>query len=737
MNIDSSNTIFKLAYDFVNETNSTIYLTGKAGTGKTTFLKYVKQHCSKNMVVVAPTGVAAINAGGVTIHSFFQLPFGPYLPNARKGFGLNENVVDKNALLAKLKLNTTKRKLINELQLLIIDEVSMVRSDMLDAIDTVLKSIRKNFKPFGGVQVLFIGDLFQLPPVVKDEEKQLLDEHYQSPFFFHANVFKETQPVFIELKKMYRQNEQQFIDLLNKVRNNDLDMLDYELLESRYQPSFFSKENNYITLTSHNYKADAINNEELRILKKQSFDYKAEVKGDFNDKHFPTDAVLQLKEGAQVMFIKNDSSPEKKYYNGKIAIISKLSAESIEVQFPETKETLEIEHELWENISYKLNPETNAIEEKVMGTFSQYPLRLAWAITIHKSQGLTFERAIIDAGDSFAPGQVYVALSRCTSLDGIILHSRIKQRSIHSDYRIQDFSMNEMSLDSLSNQLQGDKHLYQTEMILQLFNWKKMIDAAFLFQESNMTSKKLPDTEKAKALYTEFIQETRAQKEFADKFIVQLESLLNDVVFTNNSQPLIDRIKKGIHYFSNEITSKLIFPLQEFIKSLQGTSQVKKYLTALSEVESIWYQKLRDLQQCQYDGERLIEGALDVKKVEKVKPKTASKKQRGDSAKESLAYYMSGKSVDEIAELRKCAISTIEGHLAEFMLTGELDIQSFVERNEIEEIKQAYLKAQNQSTSVIKYLLNDKYSHGQIKMALNNLIFKKEIQPIEKAVEAK
>ncbi|MBK6329540.1 MAG: AAA family ATPase [Bacteroidetes bacterium] len=434
--IDDTNHYFKLAFDYVMNTSCPIYLTGKAGTGKTTFLKYVKQHCTKNMIVVAPTGVAAINAGGVTMHSFFQLPFGPYVADAPRGFGLNENMVDKNALLGKLKLGGNKRTLIQELELLVIDEVSMLRSDMLDAIDTILRMVRKRNKPFGGVQVLFIGDLYQLPPVVKDTEATIFKTYYQSPFFFHAKVFEQTQPIFIELKKIYRQNEQQFIDILNNLRNNDLSEQDFDILNSRYNPTFTPKDHKYITLTSHNHKADAINHQELEKLKSTVYEYHGEIKGEFNDKQLPTDLLLKLKEGAQVMFIKNDSSGLGRYYNGKIAIIDKIDKNEIIVRFPDSNDIMTIEKETWENITYRHDDEKNNIEEKVLGTYTQFPLRLAWAITIHKSQGLTFTHAIIDAGSSFAPGQVYVALSRCTSLEGIVLQSRILPNAIHSNYRI-------------------------------------------------------------------------------------------------------------------------------------------------------------------------------------------------------------------------------------------------------------------------------------------------------------
>ena len=418
---DTSNTIFNIAVDLVNQSSRNIFLTGKAGTGKTTFLKYIRDNSSKQMAIVAPTGVAAINAGGVTIHSFFQLPFSPFVPES-KGFGNNDAIADKHSLLSRLRLTGEKKKVIQELELLVIDEISMVRCDTLDAIDTVMRHIRqRRFERFGGVQVLFIGDMFQLPPVVPEQEWRILSEFYNSPYFFDSKVILDEPPVYIEFTKIYRQSEERFINLLNQVRNNEMDESGMEILDSRFQPAFRrSKDDGYIILTTHNRKADTTNSEELQKINERTYSYTAKIEGDFSEKAYPPDEQLLLKIGAQVMFIKNDLEKVRRYFNGKIGTVTRIEDDKIFVLCKNETDEIEVKKETWENIRYSVNKTTRQMEEDVLGSFTQYPLRLAWAITIHKSQGLTFEKAIIDAGEAFAPGQVYVALSRCTSLGGMI-----------------------------------------------------------------------------------------------------------------------------------------------------------------------------------------------------------------------------------------------------------------------------------------------------------------------------
>lgn len=419
------NEIFDLAYRFVTETNENIFLTGKAGTGKTTFLKYLKDNSTKNIVVAAPTGVAAINAGGVTLHSLFQLPFHPFLPTKN----------NKEDLLAKIRQNKQRQQLLRKMELLVIDEISMVRCDVMDAIDTILRHTRRNYHlPFGGVQLLCIGDLHQLPPVAQNQEWSILNEYYESPFFFDSLAIKEQLPLLIELNKIYRQKEGSFVKLLNKVRNNHMNADDFEDLHLRYDPTFRpERDEKYITLTSHNKQADQINEQELYKLNGASFNYKAVVEDDFPENMYPVDFELSLKEGAQVMFLKNDLI-QRRYYNGKIGVVKELTKDKIIVDCDGTE--IEVGKETWENSRYTLNRTDGKLEQETLGTFTQYPLRLAWAITIHKSQGLTFEKVMIDAGAAFSSGQVYVALSRCTSLAGIVLLSKITPSAIQSNENV-------------------------------------------------------------------------------------------------------------------------------------------------------------------------------------------------------------------------------------------------------------------------------------------------------------
>ncbi|HEY6063837.1 MAG TPA: AAA family ATPase, partial [Chitinophagaceae bacterium] len=472
---DTTNEMFQLAIQLVNQSNRNIFLTGNAGTGKTTFLKYIRENSPKQMAIVAPTGVAAINAGGVTIHSFFQLPFSPFIPET-KGTGfiaISQEISDKHSLISRLRFNSEKKKVIQQLELLIIDEVSMVRCDTLDAIDTVLRHIRQQpGERFGGVQVLFIGDMLQLPPVIKEQEWSILSEYYNSQYFFDSKVLQEDPPVYIEFNKIYRQSDEQFIDLLNQVRNNELDEEGMKILESRFQPGFRRRrQDGYIILTTHNSKASEINAKELDSLPTQLFSYEAEVQDEFSDRAYPADEVLHLKVGAQVMFIRNDSSEKgRRYFNGKIGIVTSLEAGKIFVQCEDREDEIEVSKERWENIRYTLNKTTRQLDSDVLGSFTQYPLRLAWAITIHKSQGLTFQKAIIDTGEAFSPGQVYVALSRCTNLEGIVLQSRIKSSRLFSDTRIVKFSQRSASSGQLQQELTLAKKSYQLTILINSFD---------------------------------------------------------------------------------------------------------------------------------------------------------------------------------------------------------------------------------------------------------------------------
>lgn len=543
-----TNNAFELAAGFVRYTGKSVFLTGKAGTGKTTFLKYCREQGFKNTAVVAPTGVAAIHAGGSTIHHFFQLPTMPFIPGNR-GFGQQETVVDKHALLSKVRLNSERKSVINKLELLIIDEISMVRCDLLDAVDCLLRHVRNNYDaPFGGVQVLLIGDLFQLPPVAGDEAWELLSPYYRSPFFFSSRVMEENPPVYIELEKVYRQRDENFIALLNKVRNNTLDEEALRIFESRYLPDFSPPENEkYITLTSHNHKADKINARELERLTGNTRLFEATVEGEFNEKAFPAEKDLLLKPGAQVMFIKNDSDRARRYYNGKIGTISRLENDRIFVKCEGDSETIEVKTETWKNLRYRVDRSSQQISEEEMGSFTQFPLRLAWAITIHKSQGLTFERAIIDAGDSFAPGQVYVALSRCTGLEGMVLKSRIRTSGLFTDPQVLAFTEKQGNANS-EKLLQEAQRSSQQEEITGLFNFDEAL--ALCTHLVALTGKNIGSLSKNALPSLLDIQKIVEQNgETARKFTPQLTTLLNQEQLPDNNTPLQERIMAAARHF--------------------------------------------------------------------------------------------------------------------------------------------------------------------------------------------
>lgn len=729
---DTSNQYFQLAVRFVNQTNRHIFLTGKAGTGKTTFLRYIQQNSFKKMAIVAPTGVAAINAGGVTMHSFFQLPFGPFIPIKQAGWNSgNNNVTDQHSLFKNIRFNSAKRELLRELELLVIDEVSMVRADMLDAIDAILRNFRRQpLLPFGGVQVLYIGDLFQLPPVVNNEEWDgILKQHYKSPFFFDAQVIQQAPPVYLELKKIYRQNEVSFINILNNLRNNSVTEDDLERLHEHYYPGMIpADDEHYITLTTHNSKADRINQYQLARLTGRQFEFKGEVKGDFNEKALPAELSLQLKEGAQIMFIKNDKGESRRYYNGKIGTIRTINQDKITVGFPDEEPELEVEKETWKNIRYSYNKERDNIDEEELGTFKQYPIRLAWAITIHKSQGLTFNKAIIDAGQSFAPGQVYVALSRLTTMEGLVLYSRIHPHCISTDERVLAFTRSEMAEDELEEQLQQERKVFISRTIVQCFDWTKLTETWNTHYEE-YEDRAIPDKHLAVLWARSMLNSIRHQQEVAIKFTKQLEQLAATTE-ADGYTGLQQRIQAATGYFIPLLNESML-SLQQHLDTVKVKSRMKKYTKELQELHLQFERKKQLMEQAVQLADGLVQGLqaeellqmVEIQQkaaaiIPETKEETAVKPKRGETKLVSLKLFKEGKSLAEIAQLRNMAPSTIESHLTHFIYTGEVDIKEMVPENKIIPILQALEETGGQSSSPVKEKLGNDFSWTEIKAVI-------------------
>jgi hypothetical protein len=571
---------FEQVLNFINQTNQSVFLTGKAGTGKTTLLKYIRQNTVKQIAVVAPTGVAAINAGGSTIHSFFQFPFAPFLPALRE----NAEPDFSKSNLPALKYNTLRLSIFRKLELLVIDEISMVRADLLDQIDITLRHTRKKWHlPFGGVQVLLIGDMHQLPPVVQPEEWRLLSQVYASPYFFDSLVMRANKPVYIELEKIYRQKEQAFIEILNKVRNNRLSAVDFEVLNLHYKAAI-SKEviRSNITLTTHNKKADDINSGLLNDLAEKAYKFRCKVEGSFGEKNYPAEEDLVLKKGARVMFLKNNA--EKNYYNGKIGLVTFINDEKIKVKCEEDHAEIEVIKETWTNVSYTLNKQSRSLEEEILGTFTQFPLRLAWAITIHKSQGLTFDKVIIDAAASFSAGQVYVALSRCRGLAGLTLSSKISADSLFNDHNIQHFSSTRQNEQEVSSMFRSSKTGYIKTLLLNLFDFSEAIR---LRQDlGGLTTAYQTKIHTAALEWSAgLFQKLDQLHQVGVKFNNQLAGLINSAADPESDAGLQNRIRQAAVYFSEEtgILLQLFKSLPAFTESKEAADDLNAELQPLFE----------------------------------------------------------------------------------------------------------------------------------------------------------
>lgn len=711
------NSELRTAWDFVEHTGRSIFLTGKAGTGKTTFLKTIVERSRKRPIVVAPTGVAAINAGGVTIHSFFQLPFSPYVPGAKV-----ENKYD---------FGREKRRVIASMDLLIIDEISMVRADLLDAIDNVLRRFRDRFQPFGGVQLLMIGDLSQLTPVVTPEDEQVLKTYYDTPYFFGSKALQQTDYVTIQLTHVYRQQDMSFIEILNEVRQGHPSPQALSLLNERCKPAFRPRpEEAYIRLTTHNQRADYYNESELRKLPGQAYQFQAQVKGTFPEYSFPTAETLELKQGAQVMFVKNDPTGEHLYYNGLIGRVTYVDREKILVRCPERDDDIEVEPLEWENTRYTLNEQTREIETEVQGTFRQYPLRLAWSITIHKSQGLTFDRAIIDANQSFAPGQVYVALSRCRTLEGMVLATPLSASAIINDQRVDSYiARQETDARQSISQLPELKQEYERHLLLQLFDFRALLSMqetmVRIFSEFFYHSQ----AELAK-LHDQALQDIRQRIiDVAAKWQQKIQDMSYEQL---HEADFLERVKRSAQYFAEALADILSRPLALTAKVETNNKQAARRLSnALPDERQTWLSNrflltkiaeqgfsvgnyLREKQMSMLDA--IDENNLKPKRERKAKPK---KEPKPKTWEQSLQLYRQGMKPDLIAHERGLSQATIIGHLARYLATGEVELSDLVPTEHQQAIERAIRRVgTEQGSTAIKVLCPPDVSYDEIRLIL-------------------
>lgn len=628
----SPNTIFEKIKSFIDYTNKNIFLTGKAGTGKTTLLRQIVETGSKKMVIVAPTGVAAMNAKGTTINSFFQLPLGSFFPGELSLENLQSGFLSIDSVVAGLSYSRDKLNVFRELQLLIIDEISMVRCDLIDMIDAILKAVRKNPAPFGGVQLLLIGDLYQLPPVIKREDWSFLSRAYASPYFFESFVIRRHPLLQIELTEVFRQTEPEFINILNDIRNNQIKNIDLELLNRRYQPDFSPVEGLWpIIITSHNAEATAINKEKLDALSGEEYAFEAELSGEFREFGLQAEQTLRLKADAQIMFIKNDTGENRKYYNGKIGRVKSIGKTEIIVSFPGEQDLL-LEKSVWQAFEYKADPQDEIIQQQV-GEFSQYPVKLAWAVTIHKSQGLTFDSAIIDAAKSFVPGQVYVALSRVRTLGGLILRSRISTDSLRANPEVVHY-MKPSSGSELDRTLVSEQEKYILQLILNYFSFQsfdKALDA--ISTNPEIGKAQIPEV---KTLLAQLKTASEELNTLTTRFNNQLSQTHDKLGFTDQQQ-LQNRIESAVVYFSKECQLQLSNPINRQVrvkpktKIQQQVQQMFQKLRQVAENQISSMQFATTLLKDPVSATHYSEWIVKEKEHQKVKPASASGSQRAST----------------------------------------------------------------------------------------------------------
>ncbi|WP_442787101.1 helix-turn-helix domain-containing protein [Flavobacterium suncheonense] len=737
---------------FINQTNRSVFLTGKAGTGKTTLLREIITTTHKNTVVVAPTGIAALNAGGVTIHSMFQLPFAAFIPDTKELPYFSETVKFENqvSLTRHFHMNATKKAVIHNMELLVIDEVSMLRADILDAMDFMMRKVRRNELPFGGVQVLYIGDLLQLPPVVKNEEWQLLRKYYRGMFFFHSHVVQQFPPLYIELEKIYRQTDDSFITVLNNLRNNTITENDIRLLNRFVQPDFDFKANGgYITLTTHNAKADALNTDALAELKGKSFTFLPEVVDDFPEKIYPVEEKLVLKVGAQVMFVKNDLSFEKRFFNGKMGIVKSLSENEIIVHFPEENKSIEVERYEWQNIRYKVNENTKEIEEELLGTFAHYPIKLAWAITVHKSQGLTFDKAVLDVSNVFAPGQAYVALSRLRSLNGLILLSPFKMNGIASDEEVLEYATNKASSEILQQSLSQETQNYLCKSLITSFDFRNLIQEwrnhYFSYHQEAPKSPKRSHQTWAKQQADKIAELAEASV----KFQTQLLKLF--AVEPVDFEFIRQRVEAAYAYFFKPldvIEEELLLKIEE----IKRTKKVKTLYDELLELEELQtktvlqLKKIRQLLQVASEGRELSKATLRSEEAEHYKinklvavaerfraehavlaedeenvsyyetPKKKTKEPKKSTIEETLELWRQNLTIHEIAKQRKLTPGTIFSHFTKLIQLEALQLSDILPDDKIEELRLVFKEYKGESLGELKEIHGDKFTWDELRL---------------------
>ena len=727
----------------VNQTNRNIFLTGKAGTGKTTLLHKIINTCYKNTVVVAPTGIAALNASGVTIHSMFQLPFASFLPTLSNPPIVNEFLRFENrfSLRKHFQMHKNKQQVIRNMELLIVDEVSMLRADVLDAMDYMLQFIRKDKRPFGGVQVLFIGDLLQLPPVVKQEEWEVLKHYYKGMYFFQSEVITQNPLLYVELETIYRQTDKLFISILNHLRENQLTSEDIKQLEKYVQPDFPKKHlKDYITLTTHNAKADAMNQREMSKLTSPLFSYEADIVDDFPEYLYPIEKVIQLKEGARVMFIKNDISGEHLFFNGKMGTVVSLSEGEITVKLDGGR-VINVERYEWENVRYKLNETTKDIEEERLGSFTQYPLRLAWAITIHKSQGLTFEKAILDLASVFASGQAYVAFSRLRSLDGLVLLSSVSANGINNNGEVIGYAENKASEKEVQTACYTGKTEFLQENILNTFQWNTLLEEWVLHR--NSYSGEIGNKNLYKDWASQQLVRVQELVTVSEKFIKQLRTLFNNAT---DVQHIFERVAKGIIYFT-PLLKQLWYEVLLVEGKIANQKKVKQFFTELKELDNSLSETLKKLFRLEqmiqlaqsdqpFDKEKIHSAKLEtlytkltgkinnILKNEKLfigeyplSKDDKPKKEKRSTYDITLQLWKEGKTVAEIAKERTLSQATIYSHIAKCIEQDKIAITEVLPEETINELNTIF--KENEELTTLKSLYEkteERYSWDELRL---------------------